>query len=81
MFERNIGPGLRVLKYQVAYYLQLSVLPLKVVGGLAVLGGNILFNENSHDPEGFSGALHLSSFGQIKLQRGTNITFTNNSGM
>lgn len=54
---------------------------LKVVGGLAVLGGNILFSENSHNPEGFSGALHLSSFGQIKLQRGTNITFTNNSGM
>ena len=54
---------------------------LKVVGGLAVLGGNILFSENSHDPEGFSGALHLSSFGQISLQKGTNITFTNNSGM
>lgn len=52
-----------------------------MVGGLAVLGGNILFSENSHDPEGFSGALHLSSFGQITLQKGTNITFTNNSGM
>lgn len=53
---------------------------LRILGTLAVLEGNVVFRENQRHTEGFSGALYLSSFGQIVLNRGTNITFLNNTG-
>lgn len=39
-----------------------------------------MFRENRHHAEGLSGALYLSSFGQIVLNPNTNITFLNNNG-
>jgi hypothetical protein len=39
-----------------------------------------VFQKNHHHPEGFSGALYLSSFGQIILKENTTISFLNNSG-
>ena len=49
-------------------------------GSLITFAGNILFANNSNHPEGFSGVLHLAAFGQVLLQRGVNVTFTNNTG-
>ena len=53
---------------------------LKILGTLVVLEGNILFRDNRNYPDGISGALHLSAFGQIVLRSGTNLTFLNNTG-
>lgn len=53
---------------------------MQVLGTLVVLEGNVLFKDNHHHPEGFSGALYLSSFGQIILKNNTNIEFLNNNG-
>ena len=58
----------------------ISFLPFKILGTLVVLKGNIMFKDNRNYPDGISGALHLSSFGQIVLHSGTNITFLNNTG-
>lgn len=49
-------------------------------GSLITFGGQILFDSNRNHPEGFSGVLHLAAFGQIMLQSGVNMTFTNNTG-
>lgn len=69
-------PFIFVFLFSVLHILSLS----QILGTLAELHGNILFEENRHDPEGFSGALYLSSFAQIVLTAQTNITFINNNG-
>lgn len=56
------------------------IIPLQSFGSLITFAGTVLFSNNRNHPEGFSGVLHLAAFGQILLQRGVNMTFTNNSG-
>lgn len=49
-------------------------------GSLVTFVGCVTFDRNRNHPEGFSGVLHLAAFGQILLQRGVNMIFTNNTG-
>lgn len=81
-FEKSIGPALRVSYSSKIPYIDLitHTMMSQILGTLVVLQGDILFKENTHHPEGFSGALYLSSFGQIILYPSTNITFLNNNG-
>lgn len=70
-----------VVTFQGVTHFERSVGPaLRILGTLVVLKGDIRFENNRHHPEGFSGALYLSSFGQIVLHENTNITFYNNTG-
>ena len=52
----------------------------QVVSSLLSLEGDLWFVGNRRHEEGFSGTLYLSSFGQLQLHSGTNITFINNTG-
>ena len=56
------------------------VMSLQSFGSLITFAGTLLFSNNRNHPEGFSGVIHLAAFGQILLQRGVNMTFTDNSG-
>lgn len=70
-----------VVTFQGVTHFERSVGPaLRILGTLVVLKGDIRFENNRHHPEGFSGALYLSSFGQIVLHENTNITFYKNTG-
>lgn len=53
---------------------------LQLVGTLVVFDGTVHFDSNRHHPEGLSGALYLSSFGQMLLMDNAKIYFTNNTG-
>ena len=52
----------------------------QVLGTLAALEGELSFWNNQHHSEGFSGAIYLSSFGQIILHENVTISFINNTG-
>ena len=50
------------------------------MGTLVVFNGTVNFVNNRHHSEGLSGALYLSSFGQMLLADGARLNFTNNIG-
>ena len=45
-----------------------------------VFSGMVLFENNRHHSEGLSGALYLSSFGQMLLEINATLNFTGNLG-
>ena len=53
---------------------------LQLVGTLVAFNGMVLFLNNSHHSEGLSGALYLSSFGQMLLEENAMLNFTGNTG-
>jgi predicted outer membrane repeat protein len=53
---------------------------LRVRGSLASWEGDISFCDNQNHPEGLSGAVHVSSFSQLLLNPGVNVSFINNTG-
>ena len=50
------------------------------MGTLVVFNGTVNFVNNRHHSEGLSGALYLSSFGQMLLAERAKLNFTNNTG-
>lgn len=53
---------------------------LQLVGTLVVFSGMVYFVDNRHHSEGLSGALYLSSFGQMLLEENVVLNFIGNTG-
>ena len=53
---------------------------IQLVGTLVVFNGTVLFENNRHHSEGLSGALYLSSFGQMLLAENARLNFIGNIG-
>ena len=53
---------------------------MQLVGTLVVFSGMVQFENNRHHSEGLSGALYLSSFGQMLLEENATLNFTGNLG-
>ena len=53
---------------------------MQALNSLIRFGGHAVFDSNTYHPNGYSGVIYLSAFGQIMLEESVEILFRNNIG-